>query len=86
MLTTLRVFNTRVASGRKSAQVDASANPKPAHATVNFMSYSKNSSEGRMINMAQAWTRKVTESQLKHSLRYHPLPGLHARSLSTSRT
>lgn len=86
MFTTLRVFNTRVAKQGKIQNADAPASSAPMHPHMQFMPHSKNSSQGRMISMAQAWTRKATERQMTHGLRYHPLPGLHVRSLSTSRT
>jgi hypothetical protein len=90
MLATLRAFNTRVASARTQRSSDAQGTPQnsglASPSTVHFASYAKNSRQGRMISMAQTWTKKTTMAQLEHSLRLHPLPGLHMRSVHTSST
>lgn len=88
MLTTLRAFNSRATGARKAANSDVTqsrrANATSSPATVHFEAYSKNSRKGRMIDMAQTWKKQSIVSQLEHSLRHHPLPGLHMRSVHTS--
>lgn len=85
MLTTLRAFNVRAVGARKVAVADASSSAKPQVATAHLPLQARNARQGRMISMAQVWTRKATETQLGQTLRNHPLAGVQARSLNTTR-